>query len=299
MKLATKTGDFFDYTGSQTESIRLIKEAGFRYIDYSFGCDHGKRTGIYSEDCKKYIEDVKAEAQKLGVSLVQAHAPMGDPIYDDNGAFIEDTLICVEAAGEWGIKNLVVHSGYMEGISTEECFKRNKDFFLPLLSRAEKYGVNILVENFNKICLDNYFWIDNAKDLYDFVRYVDHPLLHAVWDTGHANLQEMPQHEELSLLGKEVKALHVQDNGGEWDQHLMPLFGTTNFDSVFKGLFDIGYDGYFTFEVGAAFTRYENRRPFDGEIKLADIPLSLKKAQEKFLYEMGKCMLSEYGVFEE
>ena len=40
MKLATSTGDFFGYTDSQIESLRLIYEAGFRYADYNFGCDY-------------------------------------------------------------------------------------------------------------------------------------------------------------------------------------------------------------------------------------------------------------------
>ena len=37
MKLATTTGDFNGYTGPQIESLRCIREAGFRYADYSFG----------------------------------------------------------------------------------------------------------------------------------------------------------------------------------------------------------------------------------------------------------------------
>ena len=197
------------------------------------------------------------------------------------------------------VKFLYLVSSGAHNISVEETFERNKAFFAPVLQRAEKYGVNILVENFNKICLDNYFWIDNARDLLALIKYVDHPLFHAVWDTGHANLQEMPQHEELHLLGSEVKALHIQDNGGEWDQHLMPFTGTMNMDSVMQGLLNIGYNGYFTFEVGDPFTSPEKKRQYDGESRLQKTPLSLKIAYEKCLFELGKSVLSAYGVFEE
>lgn len=299
MKLATTTGDFNGYTGSQIESLRLIREAGFRYADYSFGHDHATRTGVYAEDYEAYIALVAREAEDMGIKLVQAHSPMGAPLSDPDGSFLADTLRCVEACGAWVIPNLVVHSGYTRGLTKEETFTANKGFFLPLLERAEKYGVNILVENFNKMCIDGLYWIDNATDLLRMIETVDHPLFHAVWDVGHANMQEMPQDEELRLLGSHVRALHIQDNGGNTDAHLLPFLGTMNLDAIMHGLTDIGYDGYFTFEVGGIFTPASRRRPYPADTRLAKAPLALKCAAEKYLYELGKCVLEAYGCFEE
>ena len=37
MKLATTTGDFYGYAKDQFEAIDYISEAGFKYLDYSFG----------------------------------------------------------------------------------------------------------------------------------------------------------------------------------------------------------------------------------------------------------------------
>ena len=298
MKLATSTGDFIKYTSNQLDALTLIREAGFLYADYNFHVDFVRRNGVYSEDYLSYFDSVLRHTEKIGIRLVQAHAPMGEPIGEGNEAFVEDTLRCVDAAGAWGIPNLVIHSGYRAGLSIEESFIENKKFFLKILKRAEKYNLNILVENFNKMCFDDTFWIDNAKPLYDFVKYVNHPLLHAVWDTGHANLQDMPQHDELKILGDEVKALHVQDNGGEWDQHLMPFMGTMNMDSLMHGLIDIGYNGYFTFEVTDPFTKAEDKRSYPDDKRLLNPPLALKKAWEKMLFELGKSVLTEYGVYE-
>ena len=39
MKLATTTGDFYLFTKSNTESLRLIREAGFHYADMNFNKD--------------------------------------------------------------------------------------------------------------------------------------------------------------------------------------------------------------------------------------------------------------------
>ena len=299
MKLATTTGDFNSYTGSQVESLRLIREAGFRYADYSFGHDYATRTGVYAEDCEAHLERVKQACADLGICLVQAHSPMGTPLNDPDGRFLADTLRCVDACGYWGIPNLVVHSGYAHGLTVEQTFDANKAFFMPLLERAEQYGVNILVENFNKMSVPGLYWIDNATDLLGLIEYVNHPLFHAVWDAGHANLQEMPQDEELRLLGSHVRALHIQDNRGDHDAHLLPFLGTMSMDAVMHGLLDIGYEGYFTFEVGGIFSTAEQKRPFAKDSRLAKAPLSLRLAADRYMYELGKCVLTEYGCFEE
>ncbi|MBE6602438.1 MAG: sugar phosphate isomerase/epimerase [Ruminococcaceae bacterium] len=298
MKLASTTGDFYGYTGSQAKSLELLREAGFHYADYNFGCDYSQRTGVFSADYEKHFEEISLAAREIGIKMIQAHSPMGDPIADDNAQFIKDTIRCIDACGAWGIPNLVVHSGYLRGISVEQTFAKNKEFYMPLLEAAEKYGVNILVENFNKMCIPNLYWIDNAPDLLAMVESINHPLFHAVWDTGHANMQDMPQDEALRLLGTHVRALHVQDNLGDKDSHLVPFLGTMNLDSVMNGLLDIGYDGYFTFEVGKFFLPADKRRPYTRDTRLANAPLDLRRAFERYLYELGKCVLEAYGCYE-
>lgn len=297
MKLATTTGDFGDYTESQVSALEYIRRAGFRYADYGFTLDYRRRNGVYSENFDAYVNEIGEAASSLGIKLVQAHAPLGKPLADEQ--LLEDTLRCVDACGAWGIPNLVVHSGYLRGLSPEETFERNKAFFLPLLHRAERYGLNILVENFNKMDVEGLYWIDNAPDLLRMIECVDHPLFHAVWDVGHANMQEMPQDEALRLLGSHIRALHIQDNMGDADTHLVPFLGTLNLDSVMNGLLDIGYDGYFTFEIGKFFNAAENRRPYERDTRLASAPLELRLAFENYLYELGKCVLEKYGCFEE
>ena len=301
MKIATTTGDFSAYASTQQECVRYIRQAGFRYIDYNFGMDYKNRSGVYAADWKSYLEDVKRTADALGARFVQAHSPMGAPIRrgEYHAAFVEDTRRCIESCAILGIPNLVVHSGYEQDISKEECFERNKEFFMELLTFAEPFGVNVLVENFNKMCVPGMYWIDNAPDLRALIDLVDHPLFHAVWDAGHANMQEMPQDEALRLLGRHVYALHVQDNMGDDDAHMAPLFGTLNLDSLMHGLLDIGYTGYFTFEAGNFFLPGRKRRPYDRDQRLLNAPLALKLKGEALLYEIGRCTLEAYDCYEE
>lgn len=299
MKLATTTADFSPYTSSQTEAMEYIRRAGFKYIDYNFGTDYQRKCGIFSDDPKGHMESVLKKAEELGVKLIQSHSPMGRPLADEDGSFLRDTAKCVEACGEMGIPNVVIHSGYLKDISKQECLERNKRFFMPLIELGEKHNVDILVENFNKMTHDDVFWIDNAQDLLEMVELVDHPRFQAVWDIGHANMQEMPQDEALRMLGKHVRALHVQDNMGDVDSHISPFFGTTNLDSLMHGLLDIGYEGYFTFEACAILPSGGRRRRYEADKRLLTPPLSLRIKAEEFMYEIGKTILEAYDCFEE
>lgn len=300
MKLATTTKDFSNqYTLSQITALEHIYDAGFRYAGYGFGPDYRRRNGIYGEEPLRYIQKVKRAADDIGIQLIQAHSPMGKPFFDHDGQFTADTVRCIEACAEWGIPDLVVHSGYAPNLTIRENYEINKRFFTNLLTHAEKYGVNILVENFNKMHKENVYWIDNAPDLLGLIEYVDHPLFHAVWDTGHANMQDMPQDEALRMLGSHVRGLHVQDNLEVKDIHLTPFFGSLSLDAVMNGLLDIGYRGYFTFEVGGIFLPADQRRPFPRDTRLASAPMALRDAFERFLYDLGKTVLEAYGCFEE
>lgn len=299
MKLANRTADIHGFTGCQLQSLEHLHKAGFRYIDYSFTSDYEKRTGIYAEDRFAHYDRVAEKAAQLGLRLIQGHSPLGKPLNDPDGSFLADTLLCVEACGRWGIPDLVVHSGYLPNLSKEDTFLRNREFFLPILEEAEKYGVNILVENFNRMYKPDVYWIDNATDLLTMIEMVDHPLFHAVWDVGHANLQPMPQDEEMRLLGSHIRALHIHDNLGDSDTHLLPFQGTMDMDSVIQGLQSIDYSGYFTFEVGRFFTPTSKRRKDCAESRLHKVPLALQDAMERYLYALGKIVLETYGLFEE
>jgi sugar phosphate isomerase/epimerase len=79
----------------------------------------------------------------------------------------------------------------------------------------------------------------------------------------------------------------------------VPFLGTLNLDAVMHGLADIGYEGYFTFEVGRFFTPAEKRRRFEKDTRLAIAPIELRDAFERYLYELGRCVLQKYDCFEE
>jgi sugar phosphate isomerase/epimerase len=92
--------------------------------------------------------------------------------------------------------------------------------------------------------------------LCELIDYLDHPLIGACWDTGHAKLMNHDQASCLSALGRRLKALHIQENDGRNDDHMLPFANGregVDWNQVVKGLSDAQFAGPFTYEVHNAF----------------------------------------------
>ena len=57
-----------------------------------------------------------------------------------------------------------------------------------------------------------------------------------------------PQAGVVQLLGDELRVLHVHDNRGDGDLHLLPYFGEINWQDFADALKETGFDGVFSYE---------------------------------------------------
>ncbi|MBQ6823141.1 MAG: sugar phosphate isomerase/epimerase [Clostridia bacterium] len=303
MKIATTTGDFGSFCKNDMERIRELHRAGFRYVDLSMYS--WTPESVYMTDgWREAVAELKAEAEGLGMQFVQAHSQGGNPLDEDPAKvdfIVAATLRSLEVCQALGIPNTVVHPGFARGITKEEWFEKNKAFFLRLLPAAERLGVNVLAENSTAANMKDRYFANSGRDMVEFIRFVDHPRLHACWDTGHANC-EGSQYDEILALGEELYAIHYNDNHGSKDEHLIPYFGTLNHDEVLHALMEVGFKGPFTLECSSSLIprRYwlGSRRPFEGDTRLAERPLFMQRKLIALLYETAEYMLTAYGLLE-
>ena len=305
MKLATTTGDFDLFCDDYLECVKHVCEAGFRYIDLSMYEVHNDDALLIRDDWRDYVRKLKACADQYQATFVQAHSPSGNPLKTDSPDYeklLATTIRSIEVCGELGIPNLVVHAGWQKGISKEEYFEKNKQFFERLIPAMERCNVNVLCENSTHANMGDMYYLISGADTKDFVSYVNHPLFHACWDTGHANI-EGNQYEEILALGNSLKAVHINDNRGSADEHIIPYMGTLNMDEIMHALADNGYQGCFTFECNAALRSYNcwlgHRKRFEGDERLREPQLFMQKQVEKLLYEVGVYILKSYDCYEE
>ena len=87
-------------------------------------------------------------------------------------------------------------------------------------------------------------------------------------DTGHLNITEKDQRYFITKAGKRLRALHIAQNDGTKDHHIMPFGrGDVDFFCVVRALREIGYEGIFNLEI-------------PGETQ---IPLPLRHEKMKFI----------------
>ena len=156
----------------------------------------------------------------------------------------------------------------------------------PHVELAARYGMNIAVENmFDK--MDPVLGyrrprflarVEEVLEVVDTLRQT-YDNVGVCWDFGHANEMGWNQPQALKMIGDRLIALHVQDNYGVKDDHLLPYHGTIQWEPVMKTLKDIGYEGVFAYETHKAAMR---------------VPEQVLDALLAYSLELGKYLISLY-----
>jgi sugar phosphate isomerase/epimerase len=162
----------------------------------------------------------------------------------------------------------------------KEVFRMNYEFFAPLVDTAEKHDTGVCLENVPD-CMGSSRgcpkWVSShGSELCELVDGFQSSRVGVCWDTGHAHMQGLEQGGELRTLGERLKMLHIQDNNGKADQHLLPFMGTVDWKDIMDALYDINYAGDFTYEVHNA---------------IRHLPDTLKDPMMKYAVALGKTLI--------
>ena len=131
-------------------------------------------------------------------------------------------------------------------LTVEEVRQRNLEAVRDLIDHIRETEIVICLENINQKGVSA-----TAEELLWFVDALNGEHIGICLDTGHLNLAEdKDQARFVRVAGKHLKALHLHDNDGTGDQHLMPTaLGQVNFSDLMAALKEIGYDELFNLEV--------------------------------------------------
>lgn len=300
MKLCNTTGDFSKHCTTEFEKIKELHDAGFRYVDFSMYGD--EVVPFMHDNWKEDIKRLKDYAESLEITFVQAHSPAFEtletlsPTENWQDKF-DQTVRSIEICKELSIPMTVFHAGVKRNTSKEQTIELNKQFFEKLLPVMEKTGVSLLVENVGINDNNGRYYFNTAERLKEFIEYFNHPLLYACWDIGHGNSMKIDQYEQIKILDKDLYAIHYNDNNTLADEHRIPFLGTTDNDKAIRGLIDIGFKGPFTFECTC--TLKDKLFAFDTLNARKNASIDVVRAENKLLFEMGKYLLSTYGIYED
>ena len=291
MDLATSLNVFCDGKIEPDEAIQRCVAAGFQALDFNY-CDHQKALlGQSWRDEEAWAQRLRAIADGAGGLFVQMHGPMFNKFGAgaDHDALLALCERCLQTATILGVPWVVLEpetsTGPFDAAQRRRHLEQNAAFVRRLLPLAERTGTGIALENLPDSGAHSRKarrWYGAVpEELLELVEALDHPLVGVCWDTGHAHLQALDQGRALRTIGAHLRALHVQDNDGHSDQHLLPFHGTIDWADVMAALAAVSYAGAFTYEVHRA---------------IRVLPDALRDAGLRYAYAVGQFLLGDGNV---
>ena len=266
--------------------IDTCAEAGYRALDINWCMAMNPDSPLARDGWERYVDGIGERAASRGIVFSQAHLPYYDLFshaVSPESAARTDALIgrCIEASRRLRVPWAVVHPGVPRDL---DAFARlNVARLTPHVERAARLNVGLALENVEtpppgapRDAPDA-----SVSRLAALIDAFDEPLVGACYDFGHAHLFGGDHRGNLRRLGARVKALHVHDNHGAADEHLMPFFGNIDWQSAMAGLRDIGYQGDLTFEI------QEFGRNLPKDLKHTVVEQSLAVGQRLLDYAAG------------
>lgn len=248
--------------------LEICKESGFDAIDFGFG-SYTLKEGIYTasdDEFESHFAAIKKKADDLELIISQTHGRTGTYWPGDEQHNADVDRYCeldLRASSILGSPSCVIHfiNNTRWGKQTPEFLHQTSgEMFDKMIPFAEKYKVNIALETFGAAKIQGArirdFFADPREFKYQFDRLNTQYKTMCV-DSGHTHEAESfwvpPPEEMIRILGKDVTILHLHDNNGHYDDHLLPGQGNINWPAVFESLEDIGYSGVYNFELANGF----------------------------------------------
>lgn len=263
-------------------SFAYIKDCGFEAVDFNIdtylSSTKLSKEGIFpsifdktTEELKEYFTPLKNASEKYGIVINQMHAPFPPHFkgLDEVNDYIFKAIDkCFAVAEFLNCGAVVVHP--IAGVTSEEEWDITINLYRSFIPVIKKYkGV--------KICLENIFTRRPGRMIegrlsnsYDACRMLD--ILNSeaggeyfgfCLDIGHTNLTGRNVKEYIKMLGSRLTILHIHDNDGKEDLHMIPytyLATTTahvcDWQGFVEGLKEIGFDGVLSFETCRIFSAF-------------------------------------------
>jgi len=232
---------WFGYDLPIKELLRLIKQAGFDGAMVWWSERNGKSDYLFAPRL----------ARESGLIIENIHAPFMDCnniwLDDLSGNELADLYLgMIDDCVDYEIPTIVLHIS--SGDETPPYGGIGLDRIKRIVDKAERRGVNIAFENLRK-----------AEYLDYVLGNIDSPRAGFCYDSGHHNCRGYPEEDLLGKYGDRLMALHLHDNDGSGDQHLLPFDGAIDWPRAMKEIAATGYKGAIALESDN--TGYEELPP--------------------------------------
>ncbi len=244
-------------------ALEIVAESGFDGIDFdlSVGTPNFKGSHAVHDVDEEYLLKVKSKADSLGLAIPQTHGDCSSNLWlpENKDLFILTHERELRAAAILGAKACIIHSAEERPCGPldpdpELLHRINLEGYTSLIPYAEKYDVKMALESFGRNKREGIQFFAWPQEIAKSMDSIPTKCKTFCLDTGHVH-----EAEELGLtnvgdfiryMGARTEYLHLHDNFGYYDDHALPGIGNINWPDVFKALDEIGFNGYYNFELG-------------------------------------------------
>jgi sugar phosphate isomerase/epimerase len=123
-----------------------------------------------------------------------------------------------------------------------------------LAAAAKRLAVTLVVE---PLCFLETTSVETVADINRLLTDISSDSLCVMLDTGHVHVTAQALGENsidyfkayIDVIGEKLRHIHLSDNFGDEDAHLVPGEGSFPFPHAFAVLDSVGYEGYLSMEV--------------------------------------------------
>jgi len=236
------------------ESLELIKEAGFNYIEIWAGIGKEGRFLHYDYHDWDYTKRLKEKLKELALEVVSLHAPFSPELdisqveEEERNFAVSEIEKAIDVLEFLGGDILVFHP------STAPSHFENliqKMYRLSQAKRSIREALRYCQDKPIRLALENqlpHILCGYSVDLLKLVWEINSQKLGVCLDTSHANLAENVS-EVVKKFGNWIISLHVSDNLGSSDEHNVPGKGNINWQLFVNTLKLVDYKGVFMLEL--------------------------------------------------
>jgi sugar phosphate isomerase/epimerase len=212
-------------------------EAGFDGVDLSLD-----QIDLHDDGLPGVLYAFALRAKERRLEIPVCHLPFYMPSPDDRQAmarFAREQTAALRAVAPLGIPVAVIHPivRHSSACLEDAWMRENVAYLTPLRDAAAALGVTLAVENmvgkpFPSHPDETVFGCE-AEHVMALAEALDTGVC---WDFGHAHLSGLRQSAGLRTVGPRLRVLHVHDNDGERDSHLIPGRGSIDWQDAMTGL---------------------------------------------------------------
>jgi protein FrlC len=253
LKLSLSSFVYFNFP--LAEAIHRTAAAGYNGIDIWGGRPHAYRHDLSDLEIAALRRQIEAEGMTV-VSFIPAQfryptslcSPL-DKVRLESIAYIQDSI---QTAASFDAPVVSVCPGHtLFGQSVEDGLDRLRDSLNSIAEFAASYNILIAIEPADKYETD---LVTTCQDGLLLTQSLSHNNLGVLLDNGHAQVVGEDVSGTIANLKERLFHVHIDDNHGQRDQHLVPGDGIFNFVSMLRTLAQVGYHGYLSAELDWGYT---------------------------------------------